>query len=454
MAVYKTDVGLQGLWLMEEASGARADYTANNNDLTDNNTVTSSADVQEGALSADFESANSESLSIADGSQTGLDITGSLTICLWVKPESTPATDRTFVSKFVLTGNQRQYILQVLSTGEIDCILSPDGTSGTTRATGASTLGTGAWKHIAAVYNGTDIRLYIDGAVDTNGTDNPKAYTGGIFNGTGTFRIGAFGNTASEFYDGLMDEVAIFNRPLSATEIDDIYNNGIQDPPAVTFPTTAVLDDFNRADTASLGANWLHTYAAGQGAGFDGGISSNQAYNPDSGTAHPLYYTAAQYGPDCEVYVTMPVLPPAGSSVFVGARIGDVGGVGYSGYMASILVGASGNDEFEIYRVDAGIATLLSSTYIADAADSSAIGMEIRGSTITMFYKVSGGSWLQIMSVTDATYASAGYLLLNLPNDGAARYDNFGGGTVGGHPIMKRWGGIPGLNQYTGRKGW
>jgi hypothetical protein len=204
--------------------------------------------------------------------------------------------------------------------------------------------------------------------------------------------------------------------------------------PEVTFPQTAVLDDFNRADGASLGANWLHTYAAGQAANFDGGISSNQAYNPDSGTAHPLYYTVAQYGPDCEAYVTMPVLPAAGSGMIVGARISGVGGAGYSGYAAGIVIGAAGNDAFEINRIDTGVSTLLRATYIADAANSSAIGLEIRGSTITMFYKVSGGSWLQIMSVTDSTYASAGYLLLILPNDGSARYDDFGGGTVRGNP--------------------
>jgi hypothetical protein len=227
--VYKNDANLKGLWLLNNDA---TDYTGNN-DLTNNNTVTFDAgDKMEGTHSADFESGSSQSLSIADGSQTGLDVTGDLSICLWVKPESTPGTDRTFVSKYVLTGDQRQYVFQVLSTGEIDCVLSPDGTSGITRATGASTLGTGTWKHIAVVYNGTDIRLYINGVLDSNGASNPKAYTGGIFNGSGTFRIGAFGNTPSEFYDGLMDEVAIFDRELTAAEVNGIYNDGILDPPA------------------------------------------------------------------------------------------------------------------------------------------------------------------------------------------------------------------------------
>lgn len=228
MAVYKDDANLQGLWLMEEVSGTRLDYTANNNDLTDNNTVASSADAQEGSLSADFERDNSESLSITDAAQTGLDITGNISICLWVKPESTPAQDRSFIGKWNASGNQRSYVFQVTTAGVIDGILSSNGTA-TTRATGASSLGTGAWRHLAMVYNGTDIRLYLDGNLDSNGASNPAAYTGGIFNGNADFRIGAHGTTVTQFFDGLIDEVAVFNRALSSTEISDIFNNGIQD---------------------------------------------------------------------------------------------------------------------------------------------------------------------------------------------------------------------------------
>jgi len=87
-AIYKNDANLRGLWLMEETSGSRADASGEGNTLTDNNTVDSSADSQEGSRSADFESTNSEYLSIADASQSNLDITGDMTVAAWIKAET------------------------------------------------------------------------------------------------------------------------------------------------------------------------------------------------------------------------------------------------------------------------------------------------------------------------------------------------------------------------------
>src|SRR3972149_3788310 len=59
-------------WRLGEANGVRED-TAGNNDLSDNNTVLAAA-AQFGANGADFELDTAESLSIADGSQTGLEM--------------------------------------------------------------------------------------------------------------------------------------------------------------------------------------------------------------------------------------------------------------------------------------------------------------------------------------------------------------------------------------------
>ncbi len=227
--VYKNDANLQALWLMEETSGARYDYTPNDNDLTDNNTVGSSTDSQEGDRSADFERDNSEYLSITDGSQTGLDITGDLTICCWVKPESLSNVGF-FVTKWATSGNQRSYMLYTygVAGGDVTAALSDNGTDLAWANTVGSVLSTGTWAHVAVVYNGTDIRIYVDGALSENGSDNPKTYSSGIYNGTADVRVGGR-DGSSNYFDGLMDEVAIFDRALSAEEIADIYNYGIRD---------------------------------------------------------------------------------------------------------------------------------------------------------------------------------------------------------------------------------
>lgn len=232
MTVFKNDANLQGLWLMEEASGNREDSTQNDNTLTDNNTVESSADAKEGIRSADFEQANNEYLAIADGDQTGLDITGSLTICFWMKAEALDdGTDHTVVAKYNVTGNQRSYRVTLnLSGGNyyVRAVLSNNGTA-TSAAVGATALATGTWYHVGVVYNGTDIRIYLDAVLDANGANNPKVYSAGIFAGSAPFELGRLINAGRD-YDGLLDEVAVFDRELSSTEISDIYNNGLQDP--------------------------------------------------------------------------------------------------------------------------------------------------------------------------------------------------------------------------------
>lgn len=230
MAVYKDDANLQGLWLMEEVSGTRLDYTANNNDLADNNTVASSSDAQEGGLSADFEGSSLEFLSITDAAQVGLAITGSVSIVLWYKPESLPGVgaNQQLVAKYLTTGNQRSYRVIVEENDAIQVWLSSNGTA-TVSALGATPLTVGAWYHIGVVYNGTDIRIYINGTLDSNGANNPLTYSGGIFDSTANFQIGVQ-QSGSGYVDGLVDEVAVFNKALSSTEISDIFTNGIQSP--------------------------------------------------------------------------------------------------------------------------------------------------------------------------------------------------------------------------------
>lgn len=71
---------------------------------------------------------------------------------------------------------------------------------------------------------------------------------------------------------------------------------------------TAILDTFDRADSATtLGSNWSLLTDFGIG-GTNLGISGNAAYK-GSGTAYVvMYWNPTTFGPDCEVYKTIPTL--------------------------------------------------------------------------------------------------------------------------------------------------
>ena len=76
-------------WKLDETSGNASDATGNGNTLTNNNSI---AYITNGKINngADLEVASTTYFSITDGSQTGLDITGDITLAGWVKLESTP----------------------------------------------------------------------------------------------------------------------------------------------------------------------------------------------------------------------------------------------------------------------------------------------------------------------------------------------------------------------------
>ncbi len=208
---------LEGAWLLDESSGTRIDETANSNDLTDNNTVTSTTG-QFGSA-GQFTAASSEFLSITDGSQTGLDVTGDITLGMWFNPDS--ISQQSLIGK---TGSDRAYNLQLRAGGTIRCFTSSDGAAFDGDLESTTTLSAGGgWYHISCRVSSTTMTLRIDGS-DEGTTDTTN---GSINNSTEDFNIGANSSTAN-FADGQIDEAFIFSRALSTTEIDDIKDNGLE----------------------------------------------------------------------------------------------------------------------------------------------------------------------------------------------------------------------------------
>ena len=99
---------------------------------------------------------------------------------------------------------------------------------------GTAQIPAATWTHVAATYDGTTQRLFV------NGTQvSTLAVAGAIQTSTSPLRIG--GNTIwSEWFSGLIDEVRVYNRALSAAEIQSDMNASISAPDgqAPTAPGT------------------------------------------------------------------------------------------------------------------------------------------------------------------------------------------------------------------------
>ena len=91
-----------------------------------------------------------------------------------------------------------------------------------------SPLPTNTWTHLSVTYNGSTLTLYRNGVAVATST-----VSGTLSPTTGTLQIGA--SQFGEYFKGLIDEVRIYNRALSATEIQTIY----QQDSATTVQTVA-----------------------------------------------------------------------------------------------------------------------------------------------------------------------------------------------------------------------
>ena len=162
---------------------------------------------------------SSQYLGITDGAQTGLDLSGSFTFEVWLKP----GTSNSFalVDKWVGPSDQRSYqIVYHFGYEKWYFDISENGTSADTRLELADTsIATGEWQHYAFTFNSSDskIILYRNGSSLVNGTHPSSS----IYNsGSPVFLFG------TDYYNGLADEYIIWDDVRTPTEISESYNSG------------------------------------------------------------------------------------------------------------------------------------------------------------------------------------------------------------------------------------
>lgn len=218
------DDSLEACWTMDETSGTRADSSANGNDLSDNNTVGSAAGKVDTA--ADFERDNSEYLSITDANQTGLDITGDMSVVFWFDADNAQ-DDATVFSKF--TASDRSYIYRIYTSRSTDdiCAVIGDGDGDGTSSFGGCAAGdnvdTSGFYFVTMVYDASagEVEYFLD----ATSIETDSGFPTSIWDSGEEVEVGARSGGAEEF-DGLVDELGIWSRKLTSSEITSIYNSG------------------------------------------------------------------------------------------------------------------------------------------------------------------------------------------------------------------------------------
>ena len=98
-----------------------------------------------------------------------------------------------------------------------------DGGSNSSNARGTTVTQAGVWYHVVATYDGTTMRLYVNGALEDT---VPSSLL--VENNALPLYVGVFGaiNVTNQLFHGQMDEVAIYATVLSAQQVAQHYNAG------------------------------------------------------------------------------------------------------------------------------------------------------------------------------------------------------------------------------------
>jgi hypothetical protein len=141
---------------------------------------------------------------------------GALTVAAWVQRSSAQTGWRMAVSRQLTTTSADQFFLG-FSGSQPRFGLNTSGSGN--QNTGAGSVAAGAWVHLAGVYDGTSLRLYVNGTQQAT-----LAKTGTILASARPILLGGNANTATalaatEALHGRVDDLRLYARALTASEI-------------------------------------------------------------------------------------------------------------------------------------------------------------------------------------------------------------------------------------------
>jgi hypothetical protein len=110
--------------------------------------------------------------------------------------------------------------------------------------TSNTTLTPNQWTHVAAVLDGTAMRIYVNGTKDS--ASNETSFSGTYAGSGSNVAIGV--DAFSNYFNGVIDDMRVYNRSLSASEIQSLYSGSPAPSPSPSStptpspsPTTLVI---------------------------------------------------------------------------------------------------------------------------------------------------------------------------------------------------------------------
>ena len=212
---------LVAYYKLDESSGNAADSVGSNT-LVNTGVTYSAGKINNGAVF------NGSSAYMTDASFPT--VTGSYTVAFWFKPASLGSGNRMFASwanGIAIDADSSTTIHAEIGNGASWLTTSANAT--------VPTMSNGTWYYVAYVVTSTGYTIYFNGSSVGSGTwssDTPV-----LANATLKPYLGSIQGT-SNFYSGMLDEIGIWSRALSSTEVTQLYNGGAGLQYPFTLPST------------------------------------------------------------------------------------------------------------------------------------------------------------------------------------------------------------------------
>ena len=162
-------------------------------------------------------------------------------------------------------------------------------------AYGAATLATNSWSYLAATYDGATLRLYVNGTLAAS-----QAASGAITSSTNPLTIGS-DPIWGQYFNGLIDQVRIYNTPLSASQIQTDMTTPISGGSTDTQPpSTPTGLAVSSAGQTTLALSW-------SAASDNVGVTSYGVYNNGILAGSPATTSYALTGLACGTSYTVAV---------------------------------------------------------------------------------------------------------------------------------------------------